>query len=432
MSSLARIAHLRGFSVSGSDRADTPVTRSLSAGGITVYSGHSAENVNGADALVYTVAIAPDNPEYLRAKQLGIPVISRADFLGWIMTAYDNRIGVSGTHGKSTCTSMLSHIFIAAGEDPTVVSGAETAEMNGAYRIGGRRHIIFESCEYMDNFLCFSPTVAVVLNEEYDHGDYYPDMAAVRRSFTAFMQKPGCLPVVNADDENVRLSLEAAGSPPCISFGLSEAAGYRAVNITEDGGHASFDINVSGEAGCAAHISLSVFGRHNVYNALAAFAVSDRFGISRAVTAAALSDFPGALRRMEYKGRVSGCRIYEDYAHHPTEIRATLTAAREACKGRLVCIFQPHTYSRTYELFDGFISALSLADHVIIADIYSARETDTLGVSSEKLAQSIGGKAEYIDSMRGIAERVRSTVSDGDIAIVMGAGNINLLTPMLF
>ncbi len=432
MSSLAHVSHEQGYRVGGSDRSESALTRMLEDEGVSIVYRHDTQNVQGYDLVVYTVAISEDNPEYKEAQRLGIPCVSRADYLGYIMRTYKHRIGISGAHGKSTCTSMLAHTFIYADADPTVVSGAVLDEMGGAYRVGGEESFIFEACEYMDNFLSFYPSIAVVLNVEYDHSDYFADISQTYRSFSSFASltkdAEGGVCVYNADDEKTVVSVSDSGAV-LVSFGIGSDADYKAVDIEYSEGHAHFSIEKNGER--RAHIDLTVAGEHNIYNALAAFAVCDICGIDTEAAAAGIGSFGGCKRRMEYKGKVSGSDLYEDYAHHPTELRASIRSARDFSHKRVLAVFQPHTYSRTSELYDGFVSALSEADEVVMADIYSARETNTYGVSSEQMARDIGEKASYIDSFDGICKYVRARADENTIILIMGAGDISKVSDLL-
>ncbi len=431
MSSLAHISKKRGFRVGGSDRARTELTEKLSAAGIDVSYRHSAENIHGYDAVVYTVAISPDNPEYLEAARLGIPRISRADFLGYIMTSYKKRLGISGMHGKSTCTSMCAEIFIRAEVSPTVLSGAELSIMDGAYSVGEGEDFIFEACEYMDSFLDFNPTVAVILNIELDHVDYFSGLEQIRDSFAKFSAIAGKdgYAVVNSDDADVMLSVKDTPAR-VISFGIDNSrADYRAVDIRAERGRYSFGVLRNGERFC--EIALSVTGYHNVYNALAAAAAADICGIRSEDIEKGLHAFRGAKRRMEYRGKLRGCEIYSDYGHHPTEIETTLKGAKSAAEGRLVCLFQPHTYSRTKALFDDFAAALSVADRVLLCDVYAAREQNDGSVSSALLAERIGGKAVYCGGIDSSASALSSELREGDTAIVMGAGDVYKVIDLL-
>ncbi len=424
MSSLAHISHLRSYRVGGSDRERTALTERLRAEGIEVFYTHDAANMEDYDAVVYTVAISGDNPEYLRALERGIPCISRADYLGYLMLGYGNRIGVSGMHGKSTCTSMCATVFMEAGGDPTVLSGAELDAMGGAYRIGSSENLIFEACEYMDSFLDFNPSVAVILNIEMDHVDYFKSMEQICRSYGEFaaITGEGGTVIANADNEYIPMALSSYRGR-ILTFSVRSAdADYYAINIRYPDGMAEFDI--MGRDGFLAHVKLSVTGEHNVYNALAAFAAGHISGLDPEGMARGLSLFRGAKRRMEYKGTVNGAPVFDDYGHHPTEVASTLSGVAKRSPERLFCVFQPHTYTRTYTLMEEFSHAFEAADHVFIADIYPARETDNLGISGKTLAIRIGDKAEYVSGVENIADRVNRLLYPGDILVVMGAGDI--------
>ncbi len=424
MSSLAHVSYVKGYRTGGSDRTKTALTERLEGEGIKIFYTHSADNIEGYDALVYTVAISEDNPEYVRAHELGIPCISRADYMGYLMMGYTHRIGVSGMHGKSTCTSMCAQVLIDAKADPTVLSGAELSTMGGAYCVGGDRHFLFEACEYMDSFLDFNPSIAVILNIEMDHVDYFKSMRHIKNSYFSYASiAEHC--VANADDENVRDALKDYGGE-LVWFGIKGSADIKAENICECGGCYSFDIIAYGRL--LTHISLSVSGYHNIYNALAAAAALTLAGITPEDIKHGLEAFCGAARRMEYRGRVNGARIYDDYGHHPTEIKTTLEGVRGMCgEGRLFCVFQSHTYSRTAALLDDFASALAVADRVIITDIYSARETDTLGMSPELMAKKTAEHGTSASPCHGFdmaARMLTEELEEGDVAVIMGAGDV--------
>lgn len=424
MSSLAHISHLRGYKTGGSDREKTALTERLREEGIEIFYGHSAENVDGYDAVVYTVAISPDNPEYVRAQERGIPCISRADYLGYLMLGYKNRIGVSGMHGKSTCTSMCATVFMEGEGDPTVLSGAELDAMGGAYRIGNSENFIFEACEYMDSFLDFNPSMAIILNIEMDHVDYFKSMEQICDSYAKFadITGEGGTVIANADNEYIPVAL-AGYRGKVVTFGVSSgSADYTAINIRYPDGFGEFDVMYRGEF--LAHVKLSVTGEHNIYNALAAFAAGHISGLDPEKIALGLTRFKGAKRRMEFKGTVNGALVFDDYGHHPTEVASTLAGVAKRDLSRLFCVFQPHTYSRTYTLMEEFATAFDAAEQIIIADIYPARETDDLGISGETLAIRIGEKAIYISGFENIANELNSLLYPGDILIVMGAGDI--------
>ena len=424
VSSLAHITLEAGYEVVGSDRQRSALTDRLSDEGAKIYYSHDAANVEGCDAFVYTVAIAPDNPEYVRAGEMGIPRISRADYLGYVMTKYKNRVGVCGTHGKSTTTAMCSCIFEAAEREPTVMCGAELGGCGSAYRAGKGDDFIFEACEYMDSFLDFNPTVALILNVELDHVDYFKNIEQMRGSYARFAELTGegGAAVYNADDENAAASLSHFGGRR-ISFGIdNETADFRAVNLTEVRGRYSFDIMRYGEF--FTHVELSVAGRHNVLDALGAAASASILGVGAEAISLGLKLFTGAKRRMEYKGNYNGAEIYDDYAHHPTEIRASLSAMRKFGDGRLICLFQSHTYSRTHALLDDFADALRLADITLVAPIYSARETNESGVSQYLLAERIGGGAVGCDDFADCEKSLKALARKGDVIVLMGAGDV--------
>ncbi len=429
MSSLALLTKKSGFCVRGSDRCRSSLTQKLENSGVNMFYGHSAENLgDNTGVVVYTVAVSPDNPEYCEALSKGIPLISRADYLGYIMTEYKNRVGIAGMHGKSTCTSMCAQIFLDSAQsgrssEPTIVSGAEYASMDGAYYIGERDNFVFEACEYMDSFLDFNPTVAVLLNAEMEHVDYFKSIDQICESFSRYASLVGQegTVVYNADDDNIVRSVGAVNAKK-ISFGLVENADLTATNIQSCEYPMQFDIILHGEL--FAHVSLPSHGIHNVYNALAACAAAYSCGIDAEDIARGLGNFKGAKRRMEYKGELCGATVYDDYGHHPTEIGATLRGVKDACDRRLICVFQPHTYSRTAALADKFAEAFEAADKVIFADIYAAREINESGITSKKLAEMIGDKATYGGSFDDIAELLRKTVEQDDLVIIMGAGDI--------
>ena len=436
MSSLALLTKKAGYSVKGSDRARSSLTEKLEGAGVEMFYSHAKSNLGDkCGAVVYTVAVSPDNPEYARAKSEGITCISRADYLGYVMTEYKNRVGIAGMHGKSSCTSMCAQIFLeaaASGEssDPTIVSGATYAPMGGAYHLGERDNFVFEACEYMDSFLDFNPTVAILLNEEMEHVDYFKSMEQIRDSFAKYASLVGREGIViyNIDDPDTVISAGRVDSSK-ISFGLSEGALVRATNIDLDSFPIEFDIEVECEH--LAHIKLPSFGIHSVYNALAATAASLACGVSIETVTKGLANFKGAGRRMEFKGDLGGALVYDDYGHHPTEVKATLAGARKACRGRLICVFQPHTFSRTAALADQFTEAFAEADRVILTDIYAAREENIYGISSEKLAATVGDKAVYGGDLDSIAEIVKKTAKPYDMIIVMGAGDIFKVFPKL-
>ncbi|MBQ4120927.1 MAG: UDP-N-acetylmuramate--L-alanine ligase [Clostridia bacterium] len=422
MSSLALLARRAGYLVSGSDRSDSALVEECRKAGCKITLGHFAESVEGADAVIYTAAVSLDSPELKRASELSIPCFSRAEFLGEVMLAYPCRIGVSGTHGKTTTTSMTAHILIDNQKDPTVANGAVSAALGGsALRVGGEDFFVYEACEYKASFHSFFPTVAIITNVELDHTDYYTSLAHITDSFRTSL-KDAEVAIVNGDDEN---ALEAASdfSGRLIRFSLKdETADYFAKDIAFVDGRGRFTLCQNGRE--VSEVSLPMIGHFNIANALAAIAATSCCGVSLAGAAESLKSFGGAARRFEFKFKQNGITVFDDYAHHPSEIAATLAGAKHTGAKRIITVFQPHTYSRTHDLFDGFVGALSASDVVILPDIYAARETDTLGVSSEKLANAIGEKAMYMKSFEEIAAYLAKEAREGDLILTMGAGDV--------
>lgn len=439
MSGLARILASKGFTVSGSDRSASAITRELEEAGIRVLIGQRAENItDDIDLAVFTAAIHPDNPEYVAVREKGIPSLTRAELLGQLMRNYPLPVAVSGTHGKTTTTSMLSEILLAADADPTLSVGGILPSIGGNVRIGGGDCFVAEACEYTDSFLQMFPAIGIILNVEEDHLDYFRDLEAIRRSFRKFAQllpADGAL-IINAQIDRWQdlaeglpcevMTFRAPDAPAAVDAGEAD---YTACDVVyDDWGHPSFTLRGPARYGADTRIALHVPGLHNVGNALAAVAAADRLGIPREAAARGLASFSGTDRRFQYKGERNGFTIIDDYAHHPTEIEATLNAAKACPHDRIVCVFQPHTYSRTRSLLEGFARALSLADVVVLADIYAARETDMLGISSGTLRDEIlrlGHECLYFPDFSRIEEYLLANCRKGDLVITMGAGNID-------
>lgn len=428
MSGLADILLDQHFKVSGSDSKASPLTELLEQNGAKIYIGQRASNIeDGTDFVVYTAAIHPDNPEYQAAVQKKIPMLTRAELLGQLMTNYKTPIAIAGTHGKTSTTSMASHIFLAADKDPTISVGGILKAIHGNIRVGGHETFITEACEYTNSFLSFYPKISIILNIDADHLDFFKDLDDIRHSFRLFAEKlpsDGTL-IINSDIPDYTKITEGL---PCsiITYGQTDGSDYTAQNITfNELAHGSFDLIRRGEN--LGRVSLRVPGIHNVWNAVAAMALGDLSGISMETMKKGLDDFSGADRRFEKKGEIGGITIIDDYAHHPTEIAATLKAARNCPHKTLWCVFQPHTYTRTKALMDDFAKALTLADKVVLADIYAARETDTLGISSKQLAEKInqlGGDALYLPSFDAIENYLLEHCIQGDLLITMGAGDV--------
>lgn len=428
MSGLAEILLKEGFTVSGSDSKESALTNHLSEKGAHIFYGQKADNISeGIDVVVYTAAIHEDNPEYAEVKRRQIPMLSRAELLGQLMLNYKLPIAISGTHGKTTTTSMLSHILLEGKTDPTISVGGILKAIGGNIRVGNSDIFVTEACEYTNSFLHFFPKISIILNIEEDHLDFFKDLDDIRCSFRKFanlLPEDGTL-IINGDIKNFS---EITDGLSCrvITYGCDPSCDYSACNLCYDEmGRASFDLMEHGTV--TSHVTLSVTGDHNISNALASIAAARLLGLSMETIQDGLLSFTGTNRRFEYKGEKNGVTIVDDYAHHPTEIRATLTASRHYPHKELWCVFQPHTYTRTKAFFQDFAKALSLADHVVLADIYAARETDTLGVSSEQLSetiQSLGTDSHYFPSFQAIEEFITENCKKGDLLITMGAGDV--------
>ena len=405
-----------GMVVTGSDMNASGSTAELVEQGIPVQIGHRAENIVGADCIIRTAAAHNDNPEIAAARAAGIPVFERAQAWGEIMKAYKNAVCISGTHGKTTTTSMMTHIMMEAGLDPTVMIGGYLPLLRAGHRVGHGDTIVLESCEYCDSFLNFFPTLAVVLNVEADHLDYFKDLDDIEDSFHKFAELATGAVIANGDDPHTK---DAMGDIPYVSFGMAKTNRIYADDVDPNGRH--FDVYCDGELYC--HVELGVFGRHNVMNALAAAASAWMMGIPGDAVARGLATFHGAGRRMEHKGSFHGAEVYDDYAHHPDEVAATIDSIRALGEHRLVLAFQPHTYSRTKALFGDFVRELSKADVLVLAEIYAARESNTVGISSQDLAAEIPGSV-YCETLPEVTEYLSTIVKEGDIVLTMGAGDI--------
>lgn len=428
MSGLAEILANRGYYITGSDMKASAITLKLEKMGIKITIGHFAENITGAELVVYTAAVKSTNPELVAASQAGIPCIDRATLLGEIMRDYARSIAVSGTHGKTTTTSMISMIMLEEGLDPTINMGGELDAIGGNTRIGGSEYFIAEACEYTGSFLKFHPFLAVILNIEYDHADYFKDISHIKETFLRFAElvpESGCL-VACADDAN---TMEVMGQVSCnkVTYGLSEGKHtWSASNISfDDLGCASYTLLYHDEP--SAEIKLKVPGVQNVSNSLAAIAACSEMGCSLSSAAKALLKFGGTHRRFELKGISDGVTVIDDYAHHPTEVAVTLKAAANCEHSRIWCVFQPHTYTRTKYLMDEFSTAFEDADIIIVTDIYAAREIDNGEVNAGVLADKIssnGKQALYIKSFENIVDYLDKNAKAGDLIITMGAGDI--------
>ena len=417
MRPLGLVLNGMGMMVTGSDMNSSTSTDELIAQGIHVDIGHRAENIEGADCIIRTAAAHNDNPEIAAARAAGIPVFERAQAWGEIMRSYKNAICISGTHGKTSTTSMMTHILMAAEMDPTVMIGGYLPLLHAGHRVGHGDTILLESCEYCDSFLNFFPTLAVVLNVEADHLDYFKDLADVQKSFHKFAELASYGVIANGDDAHTVQAMEGINY---VSFGLGENNRVHAANMCPDWRH--FDVICDGQFYC--HLDMGVLGRHNALNGLAAAGAAWMMGIPGEAVSRGLESFHGAGRRMEFKGTFNGAEVYDDYAHHPDEIAATIDSVRASFPGRrLVLAFQPHTYTRTNALFDDFVMQLKKADVLVLAEIYAARERNTIGISSAHVAEKIPGSV-FVRTLPEVTAWLKDNVKEGDVVITMGAGDI--------
>lgn len=425
MSSLAEVLHGAGLSITGSDMSDNQNVINLEKKtGIKVNIGHNAENIGeDIDFIVRTAAVHDDNPEIIRARELGIPVFERTQAWGSISKNYSNAVCIAGTHGKTTTTSMCTHILMAAAKDPTVMIGGTLPLLNAGHRVGHGNTIIMEACEYYNSFLSLHPTVAVILNIEEDHLDFFSGLEDLQKSFKAFAERTpegtGCI-IANADDANTMEAIKSVNRK-VITFGLSDNADVYAENIKFSGASSSFDIMYNGTL--YTDVTLHVPGIHNVKNALAAAAAGISVGIRPYAVKYGLSAFNGAGRRFEFKGKYKGADVYDDYAHHPGELKALLDTVEQLKYRRIVLVFQPHTYSRTNALFDSFVKQLSRPDVLLLAEIFAARETNTIGISSKDLADRIDG-ARFFPNFTELKKSLEKIVQPGDIVLTVGAGDV--------
>lgn len=405
-----------GLTVTGSDMNSSVSTDELIAKGIQVYIGHRQENIRGADCIIRTAAAHNDNPEIAAARVAGIPVFERAQAWGVIMQAYKNAVCVAGTHGKTTTTSMVTHILMEANVDPTVMIGGYLPLLRAGHRVGQGDTIILESCEYCDSFLNFFPTLSVILNIEADHLDYFKDLTDIQKSFRKFAQLSSGGILANGDDPHV---MEALKGLDYVSFGLNPNNRVHGENIHPDWRH----LDVYCDGAFYAHLDLNVLGRHNALNAIGAAGAAWMLGIPGEAVTRGLAAFSGAERRMQYKGSYRGADIYDDYAHHPDELAATIDAVATMHYDRVILAFQPHTYTRTRALFSDFVRQLKRVDKVVLAEIYAARERNTVGISSKDLADQIPG-AVYCETLPEVTSYLGSIAREGDVILTVGAGDI--------
>ncbi|HAB61313.1 MAG TPA: UDP-N-acetylmuramate--L-alanine ligase [Lachnospiraceae bacterium] len=432
MSGFAELLHTAGFTISGSDSKKSKITEHLEAKGITILYGQKASNITpDIDLVVYTAAIHQDNPEMQAVLQQNIPRMDRAEMVGQVMLNYRNAIAISGTHGKTTTTSMISQIFLEGDLDPTISVGGILKAIDGNIRIGKSDNFITEACEYTNSFLKFNPRYSIILNIEEDHLDFFKDITDIRHSFHLFAKRlpdDGVL-FINGEIENYE---EITRDLPCkvVSYGIQSSTEtqytYSATNVSFNAdGYGEYDLMHNGEF--MEHITLGVVGMHNVSNSLPSIGLALERKIPLDVIKRGLTAFHGTERRFEYKGEVAGITIIDDYAHHPTEIKATLEAAKRYPHKSTWCVFQPHTYTRTKAFLKDFAKALTLADKIVLTDIYAAREVNTGEISSKNLQtelQQLGKEVYYFSSFEEIENFLLQNCNNGDLLITMGAGDV--------
>ncbi len=422
MCPLAEILHAQGYEVSGSDVNESETLARVRALGIPVLMPQKAENIEGAEMIVYTAALLPDNPELCAAKASGIPTFERSKLFGAITRIYDNAVCVCGTHGKTTVTAMLTHVFIKTGMDPSAVIGGRLPLTGTNGRVGKTENIICEACEFVDTFLDLSPDVAVILNLDEDHMDYFKTMDNLIASFTKFCNLTTRTLVINASDPEVLKAVENADKKQTVTFGCSSDCDFYPENISYTrGAYAKFDICHKGKNICT--VQLGIPGEHNVLNALSAVAAAYVSGVDIKDSAAAIESFGGAGRRFEKIGEFNGITLVDDYAHHPTELEVTLRAAKKMDYNKVWAVHQPFTYSRTSLLMDDFARVLSIADEVVMTEIMGSREVNTYGVYTSQLAEKIPGSV-WFNTFDEVAQYVVDNAKSGDLVITLGCGDI--------
>ena len=426
---IAEILHGEGFYLTGSDNNETDTLNLVRALGIPVKLGQCAENINGADLIIHTAAIMDDNPELIAAKQSGVPLLQRSEILGLITERYNNTICVSGTHGKTTATAMLTQMLLDANVDPTAVIGGKLSKIGGNGRVGKSNTMVCEACEFVDTFLSLSPDVSVILNVDEDHMEYFKTLDNLILSFTKFCELTTKCIIVNGDDENSLKAVAPIKDKKIITFGFSDKNDYYAENIVHKGGvTTSFDFMHKGVR--LNHFTINVPGEHNIMNAIAAITAAVYSGVDTDLLIMPLSEFTGAGRRFEVLGKVNGFTVVDDYAHHPTELSVTLKAAKSLDFNHVWAIFQPFTYSRTLLHLDDFAAALSIADNVVLSEIMGSREKNTYNIYSKDLADKIDG-AVWFETFEEINDYVLKNAKDGDLVITLGCGDVYKVAKMM-
>ena len=424
-----------GYTLLGSDNSPSDLIKNLEKKGVTVYIGQNEKNITeDINLVIYTAAIKEDNPEFVKAKSLGLKMLERSSFLGELMKAYKYPLCIAGTHGKTTTSSMVSEVFLQAKKEPTISIGGILSSINSNFKVGKKDYLVLETCEYCDTFLKFNPHSAIILNIDEDHLDYFKDINQINNSFKNFaklIKNDACL-VINADIKDYEKIIKDL-SCKVITYGENEKSMWQAKDISFDElGFPSYKAYYNNDF--MYNIKLNVVGMHNVYNSLSVCALANFYNLDKDSIEKGLNNFKGTNRRFQYKGTYKGVKIIDDYAHHPTEILATIKATKSQNINKLWCVFQPHTYTRTKALLDDFAKALLDVDYILITDIYSAREKDNGEIHSKDLVdkiKSLGKEAIYVDSFEQAKEYVEKNCQQNDMLITMGAGNVYILGEML-
>ncbi len=422
MCPIAEILHHKGYQLTGSDTSESDTLQRIRSYGIPVSMGHRAENIGDAELVVYTAAVKQDNPELVAAREKGVPTVERSVMLGMVTRRYLNSVAVSGTHGKTTTTALITQIFVNAGVDPSAVIGGKLPFIGGNGRVGKSDTIVCEACEYVDTFLQLEPALSVILNIDADHLDYFKTLDNIIRSFHQFACQTSRMLVINGDDVNSRKAVEGISAEKILTFGLEEGNNYRAVNIADTKRACErFTVTKNGEHLC--DVDLRIPGKHNIYNALAAVAVADYVGVDAQKIAESLHQFTGVHRRFEILGTFGGVTVADDFAHHPTELTATLSAAMKMGFREVWAVFQPHTFSRTFMLLDDFAKALSIPNHTVLSEILPVREVNTYNIYAKDLAEKVPG-CVWFPTFEEISDYVMSKAQEGDLILTLGGGDV--------
>jgi len=424
---LAQILHSEGYEITGSDNNPSTTLESVKQMGITVKMGHSPENLGDCELVVYTAALLEENPELLAAKSRGIPTMPRAKLLGIVANSYENAVGVCGTHGKTTSTAMLTEILLKAGKDPSAVIGGKLASIGGSGRVGKSEYMTCEADEFRDTFLNIDPAFSLILNIDEDHLEYFGNIENIIKSFAQFANQTNKAVVANGDDANTRKAVEFCKTA-VVLFGASSGCRYQSKNITESGPYFSYDLSIDGNS--VGRIELKIPGRHNVMNSLGVLATADQCGVDMKTAVAAVNEFHGAGRRFENVGKFNGFTVIDDYAHNPTELAATINAAKLAEHKRIIAVFQPVTFSRTKLMLDGLAASLNMADQTVLLPIMGAREINTYGISSADLAAKVKN-CILTDGFESAAKVIKENAAPGDLVLTLGCGDVYKVIPIL-